>query len=641
VTDPAARDRTPSPDALRCAACGADLAHDQRYCVECGVRRGPLPGRVGELIASMLERGRSVLPSPTGPERRLAAAPQAWVPTTRAAATAVLGMLAFGVAVGSAASEGVTLMPNQPSALIVFRQAAAVAAAANTGGGGGGGGSGGGGGGGNSSSAGSSGGTSNGSGSSGGGNSGGSNNGGSANPFGLPPIKHVFVVVLSSQGYSQTFGSKSSYFGTALARQGEVLAQYYGAAAGGSLANEIALISGQGPTPQTMANCPAFTNVTPATKGSNGQVLGTGCVYPTATDTLATQLAAKHDTWKAYIQGLGGTAPQGEAATCRYPKLGAADPTPTVKQPYVTWDNPFVYFHADTSGNACKTDDVGLDQLAKDLKATSSTPNFSYIAADPCDNGSDQPCTSNAKSGLAPAETFLKTVVPEIEKSPAFKADGLLVVTFDQAPQTGPHADSTSCCVTASFPNLPAPAATTTTTTPTTPTTPTTTPTTTTTTTAGLLAPLTQLLAATTTTTSTTTIAPPPPIPTTTTTTTTTITTTAPPTTSTTGPATSTGTTTPTTTATGTTTTAPTTTTTTTTTTAPGGSAAAPAGGGVVGAVLISQYVKAGSVDLSDQYDHFALLASIEDLFGLKHLGYAGFSGLLAFDAATYNAFHG
>jgi hypothetical protein len=61
----------------------------------------------------------------------------------------------------------------------------------------------------------------------------------------------------------------------------------------------------------------------------------------------------------------------------------------------------------------------------------------------------------------------------------------------------------------------------------------------------------------------------------------------------------------------------------------------------VVGAVLISQFVKPGSVDLSDQYDHFALLASIEDLFGLKHLGYAGFSGLLAFDAATYNAYHG
>jgi hypothetical protein len=50
---------------------------------------------------------------------------------------------------------------------------------------------------------------------------------------------------------------------------------------------------------------------------------------------------------------------------------------------------------------------------------------------------------------------------------------------------------------------------------------------------------------------------------------------------------------------------------------------------------------RVGSVDLSDQCDHFALLASIENLFGLKLLGYAGFSGLLAFDTSTYDNFHG
>ncbi|MEI4884419.1 hypothetical protein, partial [Klebsiella pneumoniae] len=77
---------------------------------------------------------------------------------------------------------------------------------------------------------------------------------------------------------------------------------------------------------------------------------------------------------------------------------------PTTKDPYVTWQNPFVYFESDLKGSACKKDDVGLKQLATDLKSTSTTPNFSYIAPDPCDNGSDQPCTAKAKSGLAPAE---------------------------------------------------------------------------------------------------------------------------------------------------------------------------------------------------------------------------------------------
>src|ERR1700680_731158 len=35
---------------LCCEECGARLAYDQRYCVEGGVRRGPLPLAIAELI---------------------------------------------------------------------------------------------------------------------------------------------------------------------------------------------------------------------------------------------------------------------------------------------------------------------------------------------------------------------------------------------------------------------------------------------------------------------------------------------------------------------------------------------------------------------------------------------------------------
>jgi hypothetical protein len=61
-------------------------------------------------------------------------------------------------------------------------------------------------------------------------------------------------------------------------------------------------------------------------------------------------------------------------------------------------------------------------------------------------------------------------------------------------------------------------------------------------------------------------------------------------------------------------------------------------GGGQVGLLLISSFVKAGSSDQVDYYNHFSLLASIEDLFGLKHLGYASDPALPRFDGATYNA---
>ena len=67
---------------------------------------------------------------------------------------------------------------------------------------------------------------------------------------GLPPVKHVFLIVLSDQGYANTFSPVSTdrYLSKTLPKQGELINNYY-AVAGSPLANDIALISGQGPTP--------------------------------------------------------------------------------------------------------------------------------------------------------------------------------------------------------------------------------------------------------------------------------------------------------------------------------------------------------------------------------------------------------
>jgi hypothetical protein len=45
-------------------------------------------------------------------------------------------------------------------------------------------------------------------------------------------------------------------------------------------------------------------------------------------------------------------------------------------------------------------------------------------------------------------------------------------------------------------------------------------------------------------------------------------------------------------------------------------------GGGQVGALLLSPFIKGGNLD-QDEYNHFSLLRTVEDLFGLSHLGYA------------------
>jgi hypothetical protein len=46
-------------------------------------------------------------------------------------------------------------------------------------------------------------------------------------------------------------------------------------------------------------------------------------------------------------------------------------------------------------------------------------------------------------------------------------------------------------------------------------------------------------------------------------------------------------------------------------------------GGGRVGAVVLSKFVRPGTL-VTTPYNHYSLLRTLEDLFGLDHLGFAG-----------------
>jgi hypothetical protein len=353
----------------------------------------------------------------------------------------------------------------------------------------------------------------------------------------LPEVKHVFLVVLGGHGYEEAFGKTSSapYLAKTLPGQGELLSNYY-AVTQGALANEIALLSGQGPTVETAANCPNYTDIAPGTVGVEEQVEGSGCVYPAATQTLPSQLVTAKLTWKAYVEDIGNGA-AGQPTTCRHPTLGGPDgnQAPLPSDAYETWRNPFVYFHSLLDGPACAQNDVGLDQLGTDLGAAKSTPSLSYIVPNACHDGSEALCAPEQPAGLAGAEGFLQAVVPKITASPAYKEGGLIAITFAQAPQTGPKTDSSACCATPEYPNLAAGSA------------------------PASTAPAT-------------------------------------------GPVKPTG------------------------------------GGGHVGLLLISPFVKAGSVNETGYYNHYSLLRSIEEVFGLQPLGYAANPALSPFDSTVYNA---
>ena len=68
----------------------------------------------------------------------------------------------------------------------------------------------------------------------------------------LPPVKHVFVIVLENKDYDESFGpeSQAPYLSKELIKQGQLLREYYGTSHA-SLGNYLTMVSGQAPNPDT------------------------------------------------------------------------------------------------------------------------------------------------------------------------------------------------------------------------------------------------------------------------------------------------------------------------------------------------------------------------------------------------------
>ena len=267
-----------------------------------------------------------------------------------------------------------------------------------------------------------------------------------------PKIGHVFVINLENTNFETTFGpsSPAPYLSKELTAKGQLLTQYYGVSHV-SLGNYIAQISGQGPSKATSVNCPTFSDFVTTGTGELDQVLGDGCVYPVSVKTIADQLTAKHLAWRGYMEDIGNSTT--EPTTCRHPAIGEKDPTLVARagDQYAGRHNPFVYFHSIIDSPTCAKNVVGLDRLNPDLASATKTPNLVYITPNLCNDGHDAPCVDGAPGGLVSADAFLKQWVPKILKSPAFKKNGMLIVTFDEAEITG---DSSECCGPTPAPNV-------------------------------------------------------------------------------------------------------------------------------------------------------------------------------------------
>src|SRR5689334_12387039 len=160
----------------------------------------------------------------------------------------------------------------------------------------------------------------------------------------LPPIRHVFIIVLENKNQDQTFAANSPapYLAHTLPSMGELVPNHYGIGHE-SLANYVAMVSGPPPNGVTQADSPAFVNMMPGAVGSDGVAVGQGSVYPTGVKTIADQLTSAGLTWRGYMEDMGNSFPS-KPATCRHPAIGAPDSDQSAKatDQYATRHNPFV-----------------------------------------------------------------------------------------------------------------------------------------------------------------------------------------------------------------------------------------------------------------------------------------------------------
>ncbi|HEY1826706.1 MAG TPA: alkaline phosphatase family protein [Acidimicrobiales bacterium] len=277
----------------------------------------------------------------------------------------------------------------------------------------------------------------------------------------LPPIRHVFVIMLENESAVSTFGHPAAdpYLATTLPSEGAYLPNY-DATGHDSNDNYVSIVSGQPPNPLNQTDCVDYIDfIGVELPGATDQ--GVGCVYPKVTSTIGNQLTQAGDTWKAYEQDMG-NVPSRESAACGHPPVNGLDKTQeaTYDDGYATRHNPFAYFHAVIDNQQyCDAHIVALGSpfgamppytlpgetgLAQDLKSISTTPNYSFITPNLCMDGHDYPCKNepSGTSALNDIDRFLATWVPMITSSPAFKADGLLEITFDE----GADSDTSSCC---------------------------------------------------------------------------------------------------------------------------------------------------------------------------------------------------
>jgi hypothetical protein len=232
----------------------------------------------------------------------------------------------------------------------------------------------------------------------------------------VPRFGHVFLIVGENTSLQQLTPRSAPYL-TGRFRDGAAWLTGYHALADGSLANYVAIVSGQ------YTRC----EVNNAPPDHCHQRVG----------NLFSQLDASGLPWIAWMESA--------ANPCDLSDSGAA----WSKNIYSVHHNPVLYFTQIQGGRydealrpsaECIRHDLPMGTTAADDTSAfdqalrrGRVGRFNLIVPNDCENGHD-PCGGSPVRGF---DSFLARELPKIRSSPAFGRDGVIVVTFDEGADAG------------------------------------------------------------------------------------------------------------------------------------------------------------------------------------------------------------
>src|SRR5437016_3914372 len=208
----------------------------------------------------------------------------------------------------------------------------------------------------------------------------------------MPPFAHVVVVVMENTSAPSIIGntSQASYINS--------LAGQYAYAS-----NDFAV------SHPSLPNYLALTGA--STFGITSDCSPAAC--PVNATNLMDRIESSGRSWKGYMESM----PTSCATTDAYP--------------YAVKHNPFVYYNdIRTNASRCQSHVVPFTQLSTDLRSASTTPSYSWITPNMCNDMHD--CS------IATGDAWLRTQIPAILGSPAFTTqNSVLLLTWDEDDSSG------------------------------------------------------------------------------------------------------------------------------------------------------------------------------------------------------------